>query len=85
MRDLEAVLVDRVVAEGRPDLELQELGADEVGIQALRALGRLRVNETSRVARGRVVGGLVLELLLEGGGELLGARVRQRLVPLGTK
>src|SRR6266436_9879808 len=51
VRELETVLVHRIVAEGRPDLELQEFGAHEIGVEALRALHPLRVDEAARVAR----------------------------------
>src|SRR5262245_38693860 len=32
VRDLEAILIHRVVPEGRPHLELEELGAHKVGV-----------------------------------------------------
>src|SRR4029453_3407636 len=60
---LEAVLIHRVVPEGRAHLELEELGAHEIGVEALRALHSLRVDEAARVARCGMVRRLVLELL----------------------
>src|SRR5216684_6996829 len=81
--DLEAVRLDLVVAERGLDLHLQELLADTVGVEGARPLDRLPVDQAARVARRRVVGGLVLELLGVGGEELLLAGIRQRLVPLG--
>src|SRR4029450_11685343 len=53
--NLEAVLVHRVVPEGRAHLELEELRAHEIGVEALRALHRLRVDEACGVARPRMV------------------------------
>src|SRR5438105_2530407 len=52
--DLEAVLVDLVVAEGGLHLQLQELLAHLVRVEASRALDRLGVDVASRVpGRGR--------------------------------
>src|SRR5258707_233604 len=65
VRNLEAVRLDLVVAERRTHLELQELLANLVGIQAVRALDRLRVDQAPGVAGRRVVGRLVAEVLLE--------------------
>src|SRR5512138_174420 len=83
VRDLEAVGLDLVVAERGPGLHLQELLAYLVGVQRSRLPDRVRVEQAARVAGRRVIRGLVLELFLVGGEELLLARIRQRLVPLG--
>src|SRR5262245_56481292 len=82
VRRLEAVGLHAVVAEGRLRLELEELIAHLVGVERARALGRLDVDEAPRVARHRMVGGVVLEPLLVGGEKLLLPRVREGLVPL---
>src|SRR3984893_17231853 len=81
--DLEAVRIDLVVAERGLDLQLEQLLPHLVRVEGARPLDRLAVDQAARVARRRVIGGLVLELLGVGGQELLLAGVRQRLVPLG--
>src|SRR5712692_8145154 len=64
VRGLEPVLIDLVIAEHRARLELEELLAHLVGLQAARALDALGVGQAARVPRRRVVGRLVLELRL---------------------
>src|SRR5262245_36351980 len=49
VRELEAVLVDLVVAEHGPHLELQELLAYLVGVERVRALHGLGVNHAAGV------------------------------------
>src|ERR1043165_9900249 len=81
--ELEPVLVPLVVAEGGLLLQLQQRLAHLVGVERPGALDALGVDEAAGVAGRRVVGGLVAELLLVGVEELLVARVRQRVLPLG--
>src|SRR6267143_3876138 len=63
VRHLKAVRLHLVVAERGAHLELQELLANLVGVQAVRALRRLGVDEAAGVAGRGVVGRLVGELL----------------------
>src|SRR5712692_8673776 len=59
VRGLEPVLIDLVIAEHRARLELEELLAHLVGLQAARALDALGVGQAARVPRRPVVGLLV--------------------------
>src|SRR5262249_31804955 len=61
--DLEAVLVDLVVAEHRARLQRQERVAHLVGLERPRLLDGLGVDHAARVAGRRVIARLVLELL----------------------
>src|ERR1700674_809955 len=60
VRGLEPVLIDLVVAEHRARLELEELLAHLVGVQAARALDALGVGQAAGVPRRGVVGRLML-------------------------
>src|SRR5215470_5758787 len=82
VRDLKPIGLDLVIAEDRAHLELQQLLANTVGIEVVRALGSLRVDDAARVAGRRVVRRLVAELLLVGLVPLLISRIRQRRLPL---
>src|SRR4029434_9951736 len=79
---LEAVLIDLVVAEDRLGLELEELLADPGGVAPLWPPHRLSVDETAGVPGRRVIRRLVAEVLLVGLEELLVAGVRQGRLPL---
>src|SRR5437667_1692548 len=83
VRGLEPVLIDLVVAEHRARLELEELLAHLVGVQAVGALDALGVNQAARVTGGGVVGRLVLELGLVALEPLLVAGIVQHRLPLG--
>src|SRR6266850_5919319 len=54
VRELEAVLVDLVVAERRAHLQLQQLLAHLVGVQAARPLHALGIDQAAGIARRRV-------------------------------
>src|SRR5262249_4859894 len=78
VRDLKAIGLDLIVAEDGPHLELQELLAHPIGVEAVRALGGLGVDDAARVARRGMVGRVVAEVLLVRLQPLLVARIRQR-------
>src|SRR5207249_6514057 len=82
VRDLESVRIDLVVAEDRAHLQLQQLLANLVGVEAVGALRGLGVDQAAGVAGRGVIGGIVRELLLVRLEPLLVARVRQRVLPL---
>src|SRR5438445_5725990 len=73
---LEAVRVDLVVAEDRARLQLQQLLANLVGLEAVRPLGRLRVDHAAGVASRGVVGRIVRKFLFVRVEPLLVGRVR---------
>src|SRR3989449_7583248 len=82
VRDLESVRIDLVVAEDRAHLQLQQLLAHLVGVEAVGALRGLGVDQAAGVAGRGVIGGIVRELFLVRLEPLLVARVRQRVLPL---
>src|SRR5262245_30447386 len=83
VRDLEPVLVDLVIPEHGPHLELEQLVAHAVGVERPGALDGLAVREAAGIPSRRMVRGLAAELLLVGLQELLLSGVRQHRLPLG--
>src|SRR5688572_5997853 len=81
--ELIAVGIDLVVAKHRARLELQELLAHLVGVDAARPLDAFRVDHAARVAGRGVVGRLVLEFRLVGLEPLLVAWIIEHGLPLG--
>src|ERR1043166_334056 len=80
--ELDAVRVDLELAERCPQIELENVLADLVGVEASCALDALRVDETPRVPRRGEVGRLALELGPVALDELSVARVIERGLPL---
>src|SRR5262250_1453092 len=81
VRGLKAVQVDLVVAEHRAHLELEQLLAHLVGLEARRTLDALGIEEAARVAGRGVIRRLVLELGLVRLVELLVAGIVQYGLP----
>src|SRR2546425_3820658 len=81
--ELDAVRVDLELAERCPQIELENVLADLVGVEASCALDALRVDEAPRVPRRGEVGRLALELGPVALDELSVARVIERGLPLG--
>ena len=83
MGDLHPVLIDLEVAERRSQLELQELLAHLVRVDASGSLDGFREDQAPGVARRREVRRLAFELGLEALDELAVSRVAQHRLPLG--